>query len=227
MRRKLVTAAIVAAVVIGALVTRAIWEGRSALHAGDEAMANGDVAGAIDGWRRAARWYVPLAPHVGDAYDRLARVATDAELQQDRITALTAWRAIRSSSLATRWVVTPYADRKAHADQRIAALMAEEPVWGQPVPAGEDPTRLAAPEAGDTVAAREAYYAAQLARDGAPSLAWVIVALAGFGGWLGGCVRFARRALGPEDRLDRRVAAESGVLVLIGMVVWVVGLYLA
>lgn len=224
MRRKLITAAIVAAVVLGALITRAIWEGRSALHDGDAAAARGEPRAAIEAWRRAARWYVPLAPHVGAAYGRLERMAGDAEVHGDRVTALEAWRAVRSSALATRWVVTPHADAKARADQRIAALMAEEPVWGQPVPAGEDPSRLAAPDAGATPAARQAFYAAQLARDGAPSLGWVVVALIGFAAWLGGCVRFALRALDPDDRLVRRVAAEAGALVLVGLLVWVVGL---
>jgi len=226
-RRKLITVAIVAAVVIGALATRAIWEGRSALHDGDEAAQRGDTDAAIEGWRRAARWYVPVAPHVGAAYDRLERMAAQAEAHGDRLVALEAWRAVRSSALATRWVVTPHADRKARADAHIARLMAEEPVWGQPVPEGADPTRLAAADAGATPADREAFYAKQLARDDAPSLAWVIVALIGFGVWLGGCVRFARRALDAEDRLVRRVAIEAGALVLVGLVVWVVGLYQA
>lgn len=224
MRRQLVTAAIVTAVVIGALVTRAIWEGRSALHDGDAAAERGDPGAAIDAWRRAARWYVPLAPHVGAAYDRLERMAGEAEVHGDRVTALMAWRGVRSSVLATRWLVTPHADRKARADQHIAKLMSEEPVWGQPVPEGADPTRLAAPDAGKTPAERQAFYAAQLARDPAPSLAWVIVALIGFGAWIGGCIRFARRALDADDRLVRRIAAEAGALVLVGLIVWLVGL---
>src|SRR6188768_2267110 len=109
MRRKLAIAAVVTVVVLGVLVTRAVWEGRGALHDGDAAAARGDLDGAIDHWRAAARWYVPFAPHVDDAYARLERAALDAEARKNGIAALAAWRAIRSSALATRWLVTPHA----------------------------------------------------------------------------------------------------------------------
>jgi hypothetical protein len=61
----------------------------------------------------------------------------------------------------------------------------------------------------------------------APARAWVIVALLGFGLWLGGCVAFARRGLDTQDRLVPRAAAQAGGMVLAGMVVWLVGLYYA
>lgn len=61
----------------------------------------------------------------------------------------------------------------------------------------------------------------------APSRTWVIVALVGFGLWLGGCVAFARRGLDAQDRLVPRAAAQAGGMVLAGMVVWLVGLYYA
>jgi hypothetical protein len=225
-RRKLAIAAAVTAVVLGVLITRAIWEGRDALHDGDAAAARGDLDGAIDGWRAAARWYVPLAPHVGDAYARLEGAAREAEDRRDGATALLAWRAIHSSILATRWLVTPHADLLARADRRIAALMASEPVSGAPAPDPDpDPTFRAAPDAGATPEARLAFSRAQLARDGAPSVTWVLVALAGFALWIGGCVHFARRGLDAQERLIQRVAAASGGMVAVGMLVWVLGLY--
>ena len=61
----------------------------------------------------------------------------------------------------------------------------------------------------------------------APSRTWVIVALVGFGLWLGGCIAFARRGLDAQDRLVPRAAAQAGGMVLAGMVVWLVGLYYA
>lgn len=208
MRRKLAIAAAFTVVVLGALVTRAVWEGRRALAEGDAAA---DPAAAIDAWRRAARWYVPLAPHVDDAYARLRRTAEDADRAGDTRTALAAWRAIRSSALATRWLVTPHDDLRALADRRIAALMAADPAG--------------APDAGATVADREAFHARRLAATPGPSPTWVVIALTGFALWIGGCVHFARRALDADDRLVRRAAGASGALFLVGVVVWAVGLY--
>lgn len=222
MRRKLAWTAAVVAAVLGALAIRAVWEGRGALHAGDEAAARGDREAAVEGWRRAARWYLPLAPHVGDAYDRLERLARDAEDAGDPDTALAAWRGVRSSALATRWLVIPHDDRRRRADRRIAALMAAAPVGAE----GEAGAG-AAPDAGDTPQAREAFYLGQLARDEAPSTPWTLVALGGLALLVGGCVQFARTGLDAEDRLVRRAAASAGGMALLGVLGWIVGLALA
>jgi len=150
MRRTLATVAAIAVVVIAALVLRVVIAGRAALRAGDEAAARGDAASAIAGWERAARWYLPLAPHVAAARQRL-----DA----------------------------------AGADEALARVSAE--------------TRVGAGR----------------------SLPWIATALVGYALWLGGCVHFARHAIDGDDRFVRRAASASGALVLVGMIVWVVGLY--
>ena len=108
----------------GVLSVRAMWEGRSALHKGDAAMAEGDTAGAVRWWRRAARWYLPMAPHVGGAYNKLRTLATSAQDRGDSQVALAAWTGIRSSVRATRSFYTPYSDRLNEADAQIAKLMA-------------------------------------------------------------------------------------------------------
>lgn len=195
---------------LGVVVTRVFYDGRRALQAGDRVVA-ADVREAIVHWRRAARWYAPGAPHVAGAYDRLENLAVEAEAHGDLITALEAWRAIRSSALATRSFYTPYADRLARANERIAVLMAR-----QEGP-GADPAR---DEAG-----RAAWHKALLDRDEAPSVGWSILALLGFAGWIGGGFRFAWRGLTEEDRLDRRQAALSGVMIAVGLLVWMVSLY--
>ncbi len=213
MRRKIVIALAVVAFVLGVLVTRAVWEGRGALADGDAAAARGEPLAAIDHWGRAARWYAPLAPHVGRAYDRLERLALDAGARGDAETSLRAWRAVRAAVLATRAIYTPHAERRARADRAIASLMAGDTAG--PAPA----------QAGATAAAREIFYYRQLARDDAPSRAWSVVALVGFALWLGGAVYFSRRGLDDTDRLDARIAGTSGGLIAIGVLVWVLGLY--
>ena len=195
MKRKLIAALLVFGVCLGVVVTRAVWEGRSALERADEAAARGELTEAITWYRRAARWYVPLAPHVGRAYDRLEQIAQQAEANDDLDTALAAWRGVRSSIKATRSVFTPHAERLDPANQRIAALMArvEDPAL--------DPDKSEAQRA-------QWHYA-----------------LLGFATWLGGGVLFALRGVSAEDKLEARAAATAGLIVAAGLVVWMIGLH--
>jgi hypothetical protein len=201
----------VVAVCLGVVVTRAIWQGRSALARGDVAAAAGRHREAIEEWGRAARWYLPGAPHVGRAYDRLEALARAAEARGERDIALAAWRRVRGSILATRSFYTPHAARLAPANRRIAALMAA--VEG------------AAADPGRSEAERAAWHLQLLDRSPGPSVGWSLLALVGFALWLGGAVLFALRGLPSDDRLDPAKAAWAGAMVAVGLVVWLLGLY--
>lgn len=213
MRRKLLIAATVVGVCLGVVVTRAVWEGRSALAKGDAAQAAGDTTEAITWWRRAARWYVPIAPHVSSAYERLQNLAQQAEAKSDRVTALAAWRGIRGSILATRSFFVPHAERLGPANRHIAALMAK--------------SESATVDPGKTEQQRADWHYALLARDEAPSVFWSVIAIFGFGLWVGGGVVMALRGVSREDTLVVRQAAYAGGMVLSGLVIWVLGLYYA
>ncbi len=204
-------AVLVVAVGLGAIVTRVFWDGRRALAAGDAAMARQDVTEAVVGWRRAARWFAPFAPHVEGAYERLEALARAADERGDAAVALAAWRAIRSSVLSTRWLIVPFPDKLEAANARIAALMA-----AQEVAAGRGPEEE-----------RRVYHLALLQRDEAPDVFWTLVALGGFAAWVGGGLWLARRGVTAEDRLDRRTATRAGVLIAAGILVWMLGLYRA
>jgi hypothetical protein len=195
---------------LGVVVTRVFWDGRAALQAGDDALARGDVEGAVVAWRRAARWYAPGAPHVATAYERLAALAREADAHHDRPGALLAWRAIRSSALATRSFFQPYAAELDAANERIAILMAAEEK-------ATDPRQ-------DEEARRQAELAL-LVRDDSPNLGFTVLALAGFAAWVGGGFWFARRGVSADDQLDRRTAIRSGLLVAAGLLLWMLGLY--
>lgn len=212
-RRKLIAVAVVVAVCLGVVVTRAVWEGRSALSRGDELSAKGDHEGAIRWWRRAARWYVPGAPHVSTAYDRLQAIAEAAEERGDTRVALAAWRGVRGSILATRSFYTPHRERLEPANRHIASLMA-----GVEGPAA-DPDR--------SRAERTTWHYDLLSKDESPSVMWSIVALLGFGLWIAGGGLFALRAVTKDDQLVAKTAAISGILVAAGLVVWMLGLYSA
>lgn len=212
-KRKLGLVFTIALFCLGAVLMRVFWDGRVALAEGDRAKASGDVAEAVARWRRAARWYAPGAPHVRGAYERLHALARFAEGAGDRDTALLAWQAVRSSILSTRSFFTPYSGLLPVANERIAALMAH----------AEGP----AADPGKDEAARTAWHLALLHKDESPSVLWSLVALLGFAAWVGGGFYFAWRGVTPDDRLDRRASALSGVLVLVGLLVWMLGLYRA
>ena len=215
LRKKLSAVVIVAGILISVVVTRAIWEGTSALADGDAAMSRDQHGEAIRLWRRAARWYLPLAPHVSGAYQRLRDLAGQAEARGDRVTALDAWQGVRSSIMATRSFYTPHRELLESANRHIAELMA----------AREDTLGSAA--ASQSQSERTAWHYQLLARDDAPSAAWAIVAILGFALWLGGAVLFAVQGVTADDKLVPRTAAYAGIMVVTGLFIWALGLYLA
>lgn len=221
LRKKLAAIAMVAGLCLGVVVTRAVWEGTRALAAGDAAREQQDLSRAITQWRRAARWYMPGARHMSAAYDRLERMAHQAEDQGDLDTALAAWRGIRSSILATRSLYTPFAERLEPANRHIAALMAE--LEGRRADPAADP----GPRPMADEAARAAWHYDLLARSHAPSPFWSLIAILGLAMWLGGGLLFALRGVTADDELVPRTAAHAGLLVAGGLLVWMLGLHLA
>ncbi len=198
MKRALIPLAITIAVV-GALAARVIVSGRSALAAGDAAAAAGDLDLAIERWETAARWYLPLAGHVDDAYTRLLDITG-----KDRRHAVAAWRAVRSAALATRGLWTPHSDDLATANAAIAEI------------ASRDPEGAFA--GGADAAARKAFHIEQLARDPGPSRGAVTLFVLGIVCFLAGIGLLLRKA-GPN-------LVGAGVTML-GVVGWMIGAFTA
>ena len=183
--------------VLAALSIRIVVEGRSALGDGDDWMLRGKPIEAAGAYETAARWYLPLAPHVDDAYARLKKLAAS----DDPIVQLAAWRAIRSAARATAGLWTPHAADLADADVAIAGLEARQPGAASP---------------GSTTAAREAWYRDRLGRDTRASHGAAIVAGLGVLVWLAGAIALARASSGKLLR--------AGIM-LAGLVCWAAGLY--
>lgn len=163
MKRVILPVAVVLAV-LGALAIRVVVEGRQALADGH--------------YETAARWYLPFAPHVDEAYAKL-RTLTKSE---DPAVQLAAWRSIRSAARATRSLWQPHAADLAEADAQIAKLSA------------------AAPGGGKLDGDKLAWHQERLARDVRPSLAAAILAGVGILLWVVGAFVLARRgafAVGP------------------------------
>ncbi len=203
------SALIVAAIVIatfGSLAIRVVVEGRSALAEGNEAAAAGRIDDAIAAWESAARWYLPLAPHVDEAYARLIELAT-----QRGVRGLAAWRAVRSAALATRHMWTPHAEDLAAADAKIADL------------ASRDPQGAAA--GGPDAETRRRFHTERLARDPRPSTGAVILAIVGLAAWIAGIGIGIRHGIDDAGRSSRRPALVGAALALAGLAGWAVGLY--
>jgi hypothetical protein len=197
--------------VLGVLAIRVVVEGRGALSAGDDHMARGNPAEAIAAFETSARWYLPLAPHVDDAYSRLRGLGGS----EDPAVALAAWRGVRSAARATRTLWQPHGDHLAEADAAIARLSARTP--------GAAP--IGAPGTPSSTAEREAWHQARLSRDGRAGLGGAVLAAFGIVLWLGGAGAMVSRGLDGGGKLIRKPALVAGAAIVVGLVCWFVGLY--
>jgi len=189
---------------------RVLVESRAALDEGRSQLARGAVDPGVRALRRAAHLYLPGNPYNADAYDALDRFARDQETLGHQDHALLAWRAVRSSALATRWIVIPHRERLDRANRRIARLMALLPP---------------PPEERDTpVARREELHYALLLEDRAPEPAWVLVLGVALALWIGGAFYAARHGWDDADRPRARTLAATGAAVVVGLMLFVVAL---
>jgi hypothetical protein len=191
---------LVALGIAGALAIRVVAEGRAALADGDVAAAAGRPADAIRSYETAARWYLPLAPHVDAAYSRLRELASSG----DPAVSLAAWRSIRDAARATRSLWTPHADDLALADAAIATRSA-----AGPGAATTDP----------------AWHRQRLAHDERASIVGLALAAVGLVLWLGGAGVLLVHGTSAEGRLVRRPAAVAVAAIVLGVACWALGLY--
>lgn len=198
------------ALVLAAVCGRALWSSRGALHAGRAALAQGRHDEGVLLLRRAAHLYLPGSPYVAAAYDALEASARESETRGQNDRALAAWRAVRASALATRWVVVPYADRLDRANRHVAHLMALLP----PAPDERD----------TTVQTREERHLALLREDRAPEPGWVLVLAVGFALWAASLAHAARRGWDDDDRPQRGPLALAGAAGGIGVLLFVLAL---
>jgi hypothetical protein len=202
--------ALVAALLACAVCGRVLYEGSREWTAGEAAATRGDVPEAIRRLRRAAHWYLPGSPYCTRAYERLESLATQAESQGRSDHAFAAWRAIRASALATRWLVVPERERLERANRHLAALLAEMPA--PPEDQGKDRARL-----------REEHLAL-LTNDRAPEPAWIVVMGLGFATWIAAAVWAALQGWDDDDRPRWRTLAIAAGVVVVGLGLFVLGI---
>ena len=203
----------IAALLCSVLLFRVITSAKEELAAAEALMTQGEVDGAVVHYRRAARWYAPLSPYHVTALDRLSAIGVEAEGKGDVERALSAYRAVRGSIMATRSFYVPERARLNAANARIAALMAELP------PPGMD--------AGKSKAQIQQEHLALLQREPGPSVGWTLVLLLGFFGWVSAAFVFSVRAIDEHDRWVAPEARKWGAVIALGFALFVLGMALA
>ena len=203
----------VLALVLGALTARVIHSARAELTSGHAAYSGGDTEGAIVHYRRAARFYVPGSPYHVQALQKLQIIGTRAEQKGNSEQALSAYRAIRGAILATRSLYVPERARLNAANERIAALMAEQE------PPGVD--------AGKTKPQLRAEHLALLTAEPDPNPFWTCVLLLGFAAWVGAAFVFSSRAIDANDRFVMAEVRIWGAVIAVGFGLFALGLALA
>lgn len=201
---------LVALVIAAVVCARVLTDSRAELDAGRRALAAGHDDMGVRRLRRAAHLYLPLSPYTRDAYDALEAYARSAESRGQNDRALSAWRAVRSSALATRWLVIPYRERLERANRRIARLMSLLP----PPPV----------DRGATQAQLEERHLALLQEDRAPDPAWVVLMGLGFALWMGAVAWAARVGWDDDDRPQWPKLRVAGVAVALGVLLFFVAL---
>lgn len=207
---------VIAVVAIGGpLWVRAVWDGTMALAAADEAERQGQTDRAIYDLGRALRWRAPLSSHDDEALARLLTIGESAQAQgaEGRDTALAAYREVRRGLLATRAFGIPHRSRWEHANEQIAALMAEQRT-GMGL--------LATTEQDAAVAERE-----RLSEPPGPKTAPAHLASLAFLTWLVAVGAFVTRGIDARGRLRPRAALRWGMAAIASLVAWTVLLALS
>jgi hypothetical protein len=197
-------------VAIGAAVSsRVLINGDAELAASTAALALGDPREAVVAARRAAGWYLPGAPHVAAAYQRLLALARTAEQHRQGDIALAAWRGVRSAALESRWLYTPHRAELDEANREIARLMAKVP-------------NAAQPDASIQQAALQ-----KLLRHEVPNPWWALGLLGGALLTATGFASWATAAGDVAGRLAWARARAGAAMALSGIVLWLLALWRA
>jgi hypothetical protein len=199
---------------VGSVVLlRVVGSARQELIEADARRARSDIDSAIVHYRRAARWYAPGSPYHVRALQHLGELGHEAELKGDSERALLAYRSLRGAIMATRSFYMPEPARLRAANQRIAALMSEQPAPGM--------------DAGKSKAQLQREHLALLEAVPGPNVFWTCVLLCGFFGWVAAAFAFSARAIDDADRWVVPEARRWGALIALGFGLFVLGMALA
>lgn len=98
------------------------WRMQTQLTLGEDAFRRGDFSGAVAGYESTLHMYLPGHPAMEKASQQLWNIGELNERQGDVTRALIAYRALRSSYYAAKWLITPGQDWIKKCDKKIAGL---------------------------------------------------------------------------------------------------------
>lgn len=98
------------------------WRMQTQFNLGEEAFRRGDFSAAVAGYESALHMYLPGHPDMEKAAQQLWNIGELNERQGDLTRALIAYRALRSSFYAAKWLKTPGLHWITRCDKKIAAL---------------------------------------------------------------------------------------------------------
>ena len=99
------------------------WRMHSQYLLGEAALQRGDFTGAVAGYESAIHMYIPFNQTIEKSAQQLWKIGESNERLGDINRALIAYRALRSSFYADRWLVTPGMEWIERCDRKIAALV--------------------------------------------------------------------------------------------------------
>jgi len=208
--------AVVAAVTI-ALVAVVLWrvasESSAELATAHQYRQDDQLAAAVEHYRRAIRWSLPLSPNTAEAVSALESIANQLETDRDVAGALLAWRSLCGGLAATRFLYSRSSPARENASDQIARLVAMD--------------RSVAIDANLSAEQLEADHRRLLGEEVAPDPWWGTLLLLGMALWVGSLVLLAWRGFDSEGRFRWAAARGSIWGALLGFVSFALGLLFA
>jgi hypothetical protein len=189
---------------------KVFFSSQSEFRAAEAARAKGDDREAILHYERAILWYLPVGGYVEPSAEALWSLGIALE-EKDKKLALEAFRSLRSGFYATRSFYTPGQKWIDRSDQKIAALMAQEPPYSEA-------------DKKKTVGQRTEEALAIMKRPQRPHAGWSIVLEVGFWGWVSGVLLFIMTGFNAENRVIPKRGLLLGGLIILFYSLWIIGM---
>jgi hypothetical protein len=168
---------------------------------------------AVEHYRRAIRWSLPLSPHTAEAVSALQSIAAQLEEDGDVAGALLAWRSLSGGLAATRFLYAGSNPVREDANDQIARLVALD--------------RSAAIDANLNAEQLRADHRRLLSEEVSPDPWWGTLLLLGMAMWVGALVLLATRGFDLSGRFHWASARGPIWGALIGFVSFTLGLLFA